>query len=443
MSNALYWFTDDLRLQDNLTLNSTLYACKNILFIYVFDQALFMPTNYSHVHLGPKREQFINDSLIDIAEQLQQLGYELHVFQGNSRDVLNQVIEQTDIDIVGCHAGAGYYEQALLSDIKSDNGCVRFIHQHNNLLFGPQQLNDQDLSGSFSKFRKKVDKLATTEPTEDVFSDTLPLPLNLKVFNSKNYQLESQYSIGHHQFIGGERAAQNHLEEYFSKPAASTYKLTRNALDGKYSSTKFSPYLCVGNLSPRQIINHLMQYEKENGTNESTQWIRFELMWRDFFHHKAMLKGPMLFKFSGAQGVRPLTSYYPQRFKSWCCGTTQYPLVNAFMKELNETGFMSNRGRQIVASCLVNELQVDWRYGAAYFQQQLIDYDVASNWGNWQYIAGVGDDPRGGRHFNIEKQTQMYDPDGSFQKKWLCGSEPSLVDVDMVDWPVMRTDNGR
>ncbi|ESP91062.1 DASH family cryptochrome [Pseudoalteromonas luteoviolacea] len=443
MNNALYWFTDDLRLQDNLTLNSTLYACKNILFIYVFDQALFEPTNYSHVHLGPKRQQFIKDSLIDLAEQLQQLGYELQVFKGNSREVLNQVISQADIDIVGCHAGAGYYEQVLLRDIKSDNGGVRFIHQHNNLLFGPQQVNDQDLRGSFSKFRKKADKLAISESSEDVFADTLPFPLNLKAFNSKNYQLESTNSTDLSHFLGGERAAQNHLEEYFLKPAASIYKQTRNTLDGKYNSTKFSPYLSVGNLSPRQIINHLTQYEKENGANESTYWIRFELMWRDFFHHKAMLKGAMLFKFTGSQGGRPLTSYYPQRFKSWCCGTTQYPLVNACMKELNETGFMSNRGRQIVASCLVNELQVDWRYGAAYFQQQLIDYDVASNWGNWQYIAGVGDDPRGGRHFNIEKQTQMYDQDGSFQKKWLCGSKPSFESVDMVDWPVMRAENGR
>ena len=98
---------------------------------------------------------------------------------------------------------------------------------------------------------------------------------------------------------------------------------------------------------------------------------------------------------------------------------------------------MSNRGRQIVASCLVNELGVDWRYGAAYFEHQLIDYDVASNWCNWQYIAGVGVDPRGGRHFNIAKQTQIYDPDNRFIQLWqgdkdLC----SLDSVDAADWPM-------
>jgi deoxyribodipyrimidine photo-lyase len=96
----------------------------------------------------------------------------------------------------------------------------------------------------------------------------------------------------------------------------------------------------------------------------------------------------------GIKRLSPLTSYYPERFQKWINGSTPYPLVNACMNELRETGDLSNRGRQIVASCLVNELGMDWRYGAAYFERVLIDYDVASNWGNWQYLAGVGADPR-------------------------------------------------
>lgn len=108
------------------------------------------------------------------------------------------------------------------------------------------------------------------------------------------------------------------------------------------------------------------------------------------------------------------------------------------MKELNATGFITNRSRQIAASCLVNELQLDWRYGAAYFEQQLIDYDVAANWGNWQYIAGVGVDPRGGRHFNLAKQTQQYDPYGEYIAKWQGNEhcDAQLDDLDAADWPV-------
>ena len=107
------------------------------------------------------------------------------------------------------------------------------------------------------------------------------------------------------------------------------------------------------------------------------------------------------------------------------------------MKQLNATGYMSNRGRQLVASCFVNELALDWRYGAAYMAQQLIDYDMASNWGNWQYLAGVGADPRGLRHFDLEKQTQRYDPDQVFIRHWQGYADRYPLDsVDAADWPV-------
>jgi deoxyribodipyrimidine photo-lyase len=144
-----------------------------------------------------------------------------------------------------------------------------------------------------------------------------------------------------------------------------------------------------------------------------------------------------MFAFKGINDKKLLTSFYPQRFKQWCNGKTPYPIVNACIHQLNKTGYLSNRGRQIVASCLVNELQIDWRCGAAYLEQQLIDYDVASNWGNWQYIAGVGCDPRGGRHFSLQKQAQSYDPKGVFIKKWGgVESTGSLDYIDAADWPI-------
>jgi deoxyribodipyrimidine photo-lyase len=107
------------------------------------------------------------------------------------------------------------------------------------------------------------------------------------------------------------------------------------------------------------------------------------------------------------------------------------------MKQLNVTGFMSNRGRQLAASCLVHELGLDWRYGAAYFEQQLIDFDVASNYANWQYLAGVGADPRGHRKFDLSKQTLQYDPEQTFIQYWQGqASQLPLDDVDQADWPI-------
>jgi deoxyribodipyrimidine photo-lyase len=238
-------------------------------------------------------------------------------------------------------------------------------------------------------------------------------------------------------YFGSEKAGLAHLADYFADEYAMRYKETRNELDGWRNSTKFSPWLASGSLSARLVLSQLQAYEQDVGANESTYWIFFELFWREYFQWYALCHGRRLFAFKGIKNRKPLTSFYAERFQRWCKGDTPYPLVNACMKQLNATGYMSNRGRQIVASCFVNELGLDWRFGAAYFEQQLLDYDVAANWGNWQYLAGVGADPRGQRHFDIEKQTRQYDPDYVFIKQWGGDIHPTAIDsVDAADWPI-------
>ena len=207
-----------------------------------------------------------------------------------------------------------------------------------------------------------------------------------------------------------------------------------------------SVFLSIGSLSAKTLWHKIEQFEQDVTANESTYWLKFELLWREYFQWWALEHSHRLFNFTGVMQRNSLTSFYPHRFQMWCHGRTEYALVNACMNQLRSTGFMSNRGRQIVASCLVHDLKVDWRYGAAFFQQHLLDYDVASNWGNWQYIAGVGSDPRGGRHFNIAKQTQIYDPDHQFINKWTINSnhksEPLQKDVvDAADWPIVSHSN--
>ena len=116
---------------------------------------------------------------------------------------------------------------------------------------------------------------------------------------------------------------------------------------------------------------------------------------------------------------RPKPSHFPKDFQRWCNGQTGEPIVDAGMRELAATGFTSNRMRQIVASFLVHDLSCDWRAGAAWFESQLVDFDVSSNQGNWLYVSGRGTDPRVGRRFNPAKQAQDHDPQGRFQKAWL------------------------
>ena len=217
---------------------------------------------------------------------------------------------------------------------------------------------------------------------------------------------------------GGEQAGVRKMSQYFCSSAPSSYKNTRNSLFGDDYSTGLSAYLAHGCLSPLQVFDEVQRYEADVGKSQSTHWIVLELLWREFFRWYGLNYRDKLFEFSGINDKRPLTSFYFDRFASWRTGHTQWPIVNACMRELNATGHLSNRGRQIAASCLINDLNVDWRCGAAYFAEKLIDYDPCSNWGNWQYIAGVGADPKGGRQFNLERQAATFDADRSYQKYW-------------------------
>lgn len=184
------------------------------------------------------------------------------------------------------------------------------------------------------------------------------------------------------------------------------------------------------------LIKHLNQYETDVECNDSTQWIKFELLWREYFQWYAHYHGTRLYTFSGIKKKSPHTAYYPERSVD---GVKEYPLPprERFDESITPDWYMSNRGRQIVASCLINELSLDWRYGAAFFEEHLLDYDTASNWGNWQYLAGVGADPQDNRHFNLAKQTEIYDPNGEFIRKWGGNNHDGSIDsVDAADWPI-------
>lgn len=456
MTKGLYWFTNDLRLEDNSALNSLLSRCETVMFLYVVDPRWFAPNNFHHKQVGEHRWLFIKQSIVVLNQQLQRYGHSLHIAEGRPEKIIADIIVDNAINVVGSAQQVGFYEdkqwQNIQQKVSIDNIC-----EFNSTLYQPSQI-DTTAHGlrSFSAFRKKVESsdITPNEPIELIpLSDHQAIKPSSRAFISLSslatYQStftdidgsqnnKSTQSDGIEQpFQGGEIAAIGHVIEYFSTDSALSYKQTRNALDGWLQSTKFSPYLAAGNISPRQLWQILKSYEAKWQKNESTYWIGFELLWREYFQWVALLRKAKLFSFQGNSDKKPLTSFYSQRFALWCQGSTAFPIVNACMHQLNATGYMSNRGRQIVASCLVNELSVDWRYGAAYFQQQLIDHDVASNWGNWQYIAGVGVDPRGGRHFNLNKQTATYDPDAAFINKWQGKHQTQLTDgVDAADWPL-------
>ena len=166
------------------------------------------------------------------------------------------------------------------------------------------------------------------------------------------------------------------------------------------------------------IYWEIKNYEKKIKKNQSTYWLIFELIWRDYFKYISLKHGNKIFMVEGILEKKYNWKTDRTLFLEWAEGKTAESFVNANMLELKKTGWMSNRGRQNVASFFAKDMKMDWRIGAAYFESLLIDYDVHSNYGNWMYVSGVGNDPRD-RKFDVNWQSKRYDPNNLFQDLWL------------------------
>ena len=224
-------------------------------------------------------------------------------------------------------------------------------------------------------------------------------------------------------FSGDEASALERLQHYvFDTDGLKNYKASRNQLVGSEFSSKFSPFLANGSLSVRQIWQALEVHQASFGPSEGCDWMRQELLWREFFLWSEQAHGEAFHQESGIQGRLPSATPDRELFRRWTRAECGHGLIDAQMRELNATGYLSNRGRQWVASHFVNSLGLPWTWGARYFEWMLIDADPALNTGNWAYLAGVGSDPRsfGGspRRFDLEGQARRYDPDGSHMQLW-------------------------
>jgi deoxyribodipyrimidine photo-lyase len=224
-------------------------------------------------------------------------------------------------------------------------------------------------------------------------------------------------------YPGDEASAMARLHHYvFDTDGLKNYKATRTQLVGSAFSSKFSPFLAIGSLSVRRIWQALDAHRATWGPSEGCDWMRQELLWREFFLWSEKAHGETFYNEAGIQ--RRLPHAHPDRelFRRWTRAECGHGLIDAQLRELNATGYLSNRGRQWVASHFVNSLRLPWIWGASYFEWMLIDADPALNAGNWAYLAGVGSDPRsfGGqpRRFDLARQAHRYDPDGRHAKQW-------------------------
>lgn len=431
---VLIWFRNNLRLKDNLPLLRAVTDAEEVVPIYVFREQDWDISPIGLPRTGTFRTQFLIDSVANLKDNLLKKGGDLHLSKGKPTEIIPEIIRKYEVDALYTTKEFGIYEQDDAKSIEQfciNNGVYYEAFSQHTLFHEddiPWPINN--LPNVFTQFRKENEKQTEIRAlVEEPDSITTPKieesdVLKLKDFGVEKAEFNPKAVLS---FKGGEDAAWDRLNDYIWKSdQLRNYKFTRNGLLGADYSSKFSPWLANGCISPRSILNEVRKYETERHKNISTYWLYFELIWRDYFQFVLKKYGSKLFSLQGIKDEKESWSSDEELLHKWTNGQTGIPFIDANMRELNTTGFMSNRGRQLVASVLAKDLGLDWRMGAWYFEHQLIDHDVASNWGNWAYVAGVGNDPRANRYFNILSQAKKYDKKGDYVRYWL----PELEGVE-------------
>lgn len=428
IKTSIVWFSSDLRLHDNETLVRAIQQSQEIVPVYCFDEAHFNLSEFGFKRTGCYRAQFILESLQNLDNGLRAKGSGLIIVIGKPEEEIFKLAQVYNAKKVFAKREVAHEEKVTqeLLEKKLRKVHCEFETFSTSTLYHALDLpfSIKDIPDVFTAFRKKVEQESSIRPIfekplfiKSPAISALKLP-SLEQLGLQKLLIDKRAAI---KFRGGETEGINRIQTYFfDTKNIFNYKETRNGLVGENYSTKFSAWLALGCLSPREIYRQLKEYESLYSANESTYWLKFELLWRDYFRFMMKKYNYKYFLQHGIQTKKDtLNEHNQDLLQQWIDGRTGLDFVDANMLELKLTGFMSNRGRQNVASYLCNDLKLDWRYGAAYFEQQLIDYDVCSNWGNWAYLAGVGNDPRGNRYFNIEKQANDYDKNKTFRNLWL------------------------
>lgn len=431
------WFRNNLRLHDNEALFRAQQSTVYLLPVYCIDPRQFEQTELGFSKTGSFRAQFLLETLHELRKSLRAKGSDLIVRVGKPEEEIPFLVAQTKASMVYSSHEIGTEEATVVDQLELK------LWRHQALLelcWTGNLLETEELPfplkytpNTFTDFRKQVEK---DLPVGELFSEPEALPgviegvvpgeiPNLTELGLTSEAVDDRAVLA---FQGGESTAIGRLHQYiWQQNLLKDYKETRNGLLGADYSTKFSPWLANGALSVRTIYYEIRKYEAQVIKNKSTWHLIFELLWREYFRLIARKYQHQIFLQRGIKGadVSMLSSRRKKAFRRWINGETGIPFIDANMRELKQTGFMSNRGRQNVASFLTKDLKINWVHGAMYFESQLLDYDVSSNWCNWNYVAGVGNDPREDRYFNILSQAKRYDTQGKYVKYWL----PELKNV--------------
>lgn len=436
----IVWFRNDLRVTDNHSLKTACDKEGDVIAVYCFDPAFYKESDFGFdldfklpfTKTGKYRAQFILEALENLKADLEEHGIPLLIYHNAPAVVLPKLIKDYDVKNIFLQkewTRDELQQEEKLGEALEKAGLKDQVKGHrvyDQFLFHPDDVPFESISQIprvFTEFRKKCEKQSEVRDLVNIddYKQELPEVEQTDLPTLKDLGLE-EFEKDHRSAFpwkGGSNAAWERLDHYFwETKKLQYYKKTRNGLVGTDYSSKFSAWLAIGSISAREIYWEVKHFEKEIKKNQDTYWLIFELIWRDFFKYVSLKHESDIFQLGGILKKEYEWKSSERELDKWINGETHERFVNANMKELAATGFMSNRGRQNVASYWSMHKEQDWRIGAAYFEHILIDYDVHSNYGNWMYNSGVGNDPRN-RTFNIKSQADRYDSDGKFQNLWL------------------------
>ena len=424
----ILWFGNNLRIRDNESLCKIMQEDLPFLAVYIFDETLFNSTQFGFKKIGKFRTKFLLETVSDLENNLKQKKIPFLKKFGQVQDIFKRISEYFKVEKIFCQREWTKEEIELEDQTKRIFPDVKWIKSFSQLLLEPHFVKEKldKIPLLFTTFRQKTEK--DFKIRNELGSEQLVYTKSMSdlKINSDNISLQTlgfeefdKHQSSAFPFSGGESEALERLNHYFFETKnLSRYKETRNGLIDKDYSSKFSAWLANGSLSAVSVFHEIKKYEAEFGSNDSTYWLVFELLWRDFFKYTSMQFREKIFQRNGISDWDYEWKSDQKLINQWINGETDSDFINANMLEIKNTGWMSNRGRQNVASYFCKILKQDWRIGAAYFEKMLIDYDVHSNYGNWMYLAGVGNDPRS-RTFNAAKQAEQYDSEYKFRNLWL------------------------
>ncbi|MFW0718373.1 DASH family cryptochrome [Pedobacter sp. N23S346] len=390
---GLVWFKNDLRLHDNEALFRAQEECDDLLFCYCMEKKDFEKLEPGFRRIDINRFKFTQQSVLNLRESLESLGGHLIVGEISALETIPELIEKYDITDVYAEKEYASYEINLVDQVVNSLSDVKF-----HFFWGKTLYHKDDIPFEIAKIplTSKAYRIPVGTHAEPRTTFSLPIKLNaVEKIKTKKIPSYSVYGFNKDEYEnskpfvkGGETAALERLEYYtFKSELLTGYRWSRNKSDGLDYSSKFSPYLSLGCISAREIYKKVKDYESKIKKNQSTWWLVFELVWRDYFTFKGMRFGNTIFQTNGYKNKDIVWENDPLKFEKWCQGMTGIPFIDAHMRQLNQTGYMSNRGRVNCASYFVHDLKIDWTWGAAYFEAKLIDYDVSSNWMNWHMQA--------------------------------------------------------